>query len=58
MKYKIVKLTKFSGNEATIYSIYIFDKKKTLFELFLEENKISYKSELISIFRKLRIYRR
>ena len=55
MKYKIVKLTKFSGNEATIYSIYIFDKKKTLFELFLEENKILYKSELISIFNRLKV---
>ena len=55
MKYKIVKLSKLSGDEASIYSIYLPDHNKTLFDIFVEENKISFKSELKSIFQRLRI---
>lgn len=40
MNYKLVKLKNFSGREASVYSIYIEDDGKTLFDLFIEENQI------------------
>jgi hypothetical protein len=46
MNYKLVKLPKYSGEEASIYSIFLFEAKKTLFDLFIEENKNLFKSEL------------
>ncbi len=46
MNYKLVKLPKYSGEEASIYTIYLFKEKKTLFGLFIEENKNLFKSEL------------
>lgn len=49
MRYKLIKLTKLSGNEASLYSIYLEDEKKTLFDRFLEENINSFKSELKDI---------
>jgi len=55
MKYKIVKLSKLSGNEATIYSIHIPDQGKTLFDIFVLENKTSFKSELKDIFKRLKV---
>ncbi len=55
MKYKIVKLTDLSGNEANIYSIYLPDYGKTLFEIFLQENQNSFKSELIDILDRLKV---
>lgn len=53
MKYKIVKLNKLSGNKASIYSVYLEDEEKTLFERFLEENKISFKSEIMDLVSRL-----
>jgi hypothetical protein len=53
MKYKIVKLSKFSGNAANIYTIYLPDKDKTLFDLFISENQNSFKSELNDIVKRL-----
>ena len=54
-KYKLVKLSNFSGKIASIYSVYIEDLKKTLFDVFLEENKNSFKSELKDIVRRIRV---
>jgi hypothetical protein len=53
MNFKLVKLPKYSGKEASIYSIYLFEAKKTLFDLFIKENKILFKSELIDLFNRL-----
>lgn len=38
MKYKIVELDEFTGNEATIYSIIINNDTETLFDKFVKEN--------------------
>jgi len=54
MKCKIIKLDQLSGNKTSVYSVYIDDAKKTLFERFLEENLISFKSELIDIVKRLK----
>jgi hypothetical protein len=49
MKFKIVQLSQFNGNKAGIYSIYVFEEQKTLFECFLRENMVTFKSEIINI---------
>ncbi len=49
MRYKLVKIAKFSGNKASIYSIYLEDEQRTLYERFFEENKNTFKSELNNI---------
>ena len=49
MKFKIVQLAQFNGNKAGIYSVYLFDEQKTLFERFLRDNLIAFKSEIINI---------
>jgi len=49
MKFKIVQLGQFNGNKAGIYSVYLFDEQKTLFERFLMDNLITFKSEIINI---------
>lgn len=53
MNFRLVKLTRFSGEEANIYSVFLIDKQKTLFDLFIDENKISFISELKDIFTRL-----
>ncbi|MCD4736071.1 MAG: hypothetical protein K8R53_08515 [Bacteroidales bacterium] len=55
MNYKIVKLSDFSGNEANIYSIFLHEEQKTLFDIFIEENLNSFKSELKDIFQRLTV---
>ncbi|MBN1184530.1 MAG: hypothetical protein JXB49_19715 [Bacteroidales bacterium] len=54
MKYKLEKLTHLSGEEASIYGIYLYDEKKTLFEIFFLENKNLYLSELKQLFQRLK----
>lgn len=38
-----------------MYSVYVNDSIMTLFEMFIEENKNSFKSELIDIFIRLKV---
>jgi hypothetical protein len=54
MKYKLVKLSRLSGLKTSIYSIYIENEKKTLFDIFLNENKNLLLSELKSIISRLK----
>lgn len=54
MKFKIVQLSQFSGNKAGIYSIYLQNEQKTLFECFCSENFVSFKSEIINIVSSLK----
>ena len=49
MKFKVVQLSQFNGNKAGIYSVYLNDEQKTLFECFLKDNINAFKSEIISI---------
>lgn len=53
MKFKIVQLSQFNGNKAGIYSVYLSDEQKTLFECFLRENIITFKSEIIDINKRI-----
>ncbi len=55
MKYKLVKLNKLSGNQTSIYSLYLEEKRKTLFDLFLEEYRIAFKGEINDILSRIMI---
>jgi hypothetical protein len=52
MNLRLVKLKNFSGKGDSVYSLYIEDANKTVFELFVKEN-ISHKSELNDILIRL-----
>lgn len=54
MEFKIVQLQQFSGYKAGIYSIFLEDEQITLFERFVIENSISFKSEIIDIVKRLK----
>ena len=53
MKYKLVKLSKYSGSGASVYSIYLYDDQKTLFDIFILENKNLYLSEIEDLNQRL-----
>lgn len=55
MKYKLVKLNKYSGKSASLYTIFLEEEQKTLFDRFLAENKNTFISELKSIVSRLNI---
>lgn len=55
MEYKLVKLTQLSGDEASVYSLYVEDEQQTLYERFISENVNSFKSEIIDINERLKI---
>lgn len=55
MRYKLVKLEELSGSKTSIYSVYLNESGKTLFEMFLEENKKAFKSELNDIISRLKV---
>lgn len=58
MKYKLVKISKFSGNEASVYTLLIENEQgkfeKSLFDIFINENKTLYLSEIKNIFSRLK----
>ncbi len=54
MKYTIVKLERFSGKGASVYSIRMNHSNTTLFDSFLIENSISFKSETKNIIQRLK----
>lgn len=49
MKCKIVKLSRFSGKRASIYTVIVNESQTSLFEDFIQENKISHASEIKNI---------
>lgn len=53
MKFEIVKLNKFNGNKCGIYSVFVDEEQKTLFDRFLSENSISFKGEITNILERL-----
>jgi hypothetical protein len=55
MKIKLVKLSNLSGVEASIYSIWYEKQKKSSLDIFIEENKNVFISELKDIITRLRI---
>jgi putative component of toxin-antitoxin plasmid stabilization module len=54
MNYRLIKIDQLSGSEASIYTIYLEDKQVSLMDQFLKENKYLFKSELKSIFERLK----
>ena len=55
MNYRLLKLTQFSGEAASIYAVFLTDENKTLFEIFIEENINAFISELKDIFKRLKV---
>ena len=53
MKFKIVKLNQFSGNKAGVYSVVLNNDEETLFNKFVRENIISFKSETKDILKRI-----
>jgi len=57
MKYKLVRISKFSGNEASIYTLLTENEQgefqDSLFDTFINENTILYLSEIKNIFSRL-----
>ena len=54
MKTKLVKLENLSGNKASVYSIWFEELQETSFEIFLNENKNVFLSELKDILSRLK----
>ena len=54
MRYKLVKLSIFSGNKASVYSIALNDEQETLLDKFIHENKNTFLSEIKDILMRLR----
>lgn len=53
MKFKIVKLNQFSGDEAGVYSVVLNNDNETLLNKFVRENVILFKSETKNILERL-----
>lgn len=57
MKYKLVKIPRFSGKEASVYTVLKENEqgvfKESLFDIFINENKSLHLSEIKSIFSRL-----
>ncbi|MFN8258144.1 MAG: hypothetical protein U0W24_20815 [Bacteroidales bacterium] len=53
MNLELVKLDKFSGEEASIYTLLDIDVEITLFDKFVSENKNSFESEIKDILMRL-----
>lgn len=54
MCYKLVKLIDLSGEETSIYSVFIEEEQQTLYDIFLKENIDSFKDEVIDINERLK----
>lgn len=55
MDYRLVKIEELSGEEASVYSIYMENEQVTAYEKFIQENITSFKSEIIDINKRLQI---
>ena len=55
MKFEIVELDEFSGRKASVYSIWIEEIDKTLFDQFVDENENTYHNEIGSIIDRLEL---
>jgi len=55
MKIKLVKLSQLSGNKASVYVVWHDKLKKSSFDIFINENKNVYLSELNDIISRLKV---
>ncbi len=54
MNGKLIKTYQLIGLQSYVYSVYLDNEERTLFERFIEENIISFKSEINDIVQHLR----
>lgn len=54
MKFELVKIGQLSGIKTSIYTVLPKGEKLSLFEKFLEENSVTFKSEIIDILKRLK----
>ncbi len=54
MKFKLEKINNLSGTKTSIYSVFVNDEDKNLFEQFLEENNELYHEEIIEILTRIK----
>ncbi|GHB64083.1 hypothetical protein [Persicitalea jodogahamensis] len=54
MNCRLIKLSKLSGDKASIYSVILGDEQETLFDKFLKENATDFKEEVQDIVKRLR----
>ncbi len=54
MRCRLVKLSRFSGKAASVYSIVLNNEKETLFDKFIRENSYSFLSETKNILMRLK----
>ena len=53
-KCELIKIPQFSGSKGSVYTILIDQQKNTAFKDFVEENQVSFKSEIKEIVGRLR----
>jgi hypothetical protein len=49
MNFEIIKLKEFNGNKCGVYSVFVDDEQKTLFDRFLAENSFLFKHEISNL---------
>lgn len=55
IRFKLVKDEKLSGDEASVYMVFLIEKQRTLFDQFIDENKNLFKSELKDIINRIKV---
>ena len=55
MRIRLVKLDDISGNKTTFYSVYYNKDENSLFKQFLENYVISFNSEILEIYNRLKV---
>lgn len=52
---KLVRVQKHCGNKASVYSVYLFEERKTVYEKFQVENLPKFKSEIVDIVTRIHV---
>lgn len=55
MEYELIKIESLSGSKASVYTVLISDEHKSLFDVFLDENKNLFLDELKDIAQRLKV---
>lgn len=54
MEFELLKIKGLSGKKASFYTVVPKGAEKSLFDLFLEENSITFKSEILDILKRIK----
>lgn len=52
---KLVRIQKHCGNKASVYSVYLLEERKTVYEKFQLENLPTFKSEIVDIVKRIHV---